>query len=179
MPEHQLTEIAAVVMDSNTFEILDTFSSLINPGRPIPWQAQQINGINDNTVKGASGARAVLAQFMEWVKKQNASIVAGHNIKSFDLKFIERDCTRLRVDNAFASMQILDTLDYVRGLGKTNIIPNYNQATATGRVSYSMSALIKHFGLEEQTHRALNDVMQNIIVYRLLKGLEGTKDYGF
>lgn len=178
-PEHSLTEIAGTVIDSNTYSIIDSFSTLVNPGRSIPWQAQQINGITDETVRNSPGVRNALYSFMTWVKKHNPDIVAGHNIKSFDLKFVERLCNKFSVENTLASLEVLDTYVYVKGMASKNPLPNYNFRTDKGNVSYKMEHLAKYFNLDTQTHRALDDVYQNIIVYKHLKELEEAVDYGF
>ena len=69
-------------------EVVDEFSSLINPGIHIPYYASSINGITDDMVKDSPSVKNVLKDFALFIGN---SVLAGHNIKRFDLKFIQRD----------------------------------------------------------------------------------------
>lgn len=172
-----ILEIAAVVIDSD-FNTIDTFQSFINPGKPIPYIITKLTGITDQTVKGAKTEYIVLNEFMNFVKKHNPDIVAGHNIKRFDLTWIKAKTNKYGIENRL-ELEILDTLDYVSKIYKDGLLLNYKGLTEKGRVSFKLEHLVSHFGLSAQTHRAIDDVYQNIIVYRHLKELEGTADYGF
>ena len=73
----------------------------------------------------------------------------------------------------------LDTLDYANALYKDGVLSEYTATTPTGRMSFKLEHLISYFDLDTQTHRAIDDVRQNVIVYKRLQELEKTKDYGF
>lgn len=173
-----ILEIAAVVVDEQ-FNAIDTFQSFINPGKPIPWKITQITGITDSMVKGSKTEFIVLNEFMSWVRKYNVDSVAGHNIKRFDLKWIEAKTNKYGIENQFKPLNVIDTLEYSTKLFKDGVLTNYTATTATGRTSFKLEHLTKYFGLAAQTHRAIDDVNQNIIVYKNLKSLEETIDYGF
>ena len=68
--------------------IADEFSSLVNPQRSIPYAASRVNGITDDMVADAPLFEKVLAEFIDFTEGMT---LVGHNIHSFDLKFIYRD----------------------------------------------------------------------------------------
>lgn len=63
----------------------DTFSTLVNPQRPIPYHASQVNHIFDHMVEDAPIFREVLADFDTFI---GDLFLVGHNIHTFDMKFI-------------------------------------------------------------------------------------------
>ena len=172
-----ILEIAAVIVDEN-YTIIDSYQSFINPGRPIPFMITKLTGITDAMVKTARSEYVVLMDFMNFVKKHNPKVVAGHNIKRFDLNWIKTKSTKYGLTNAL-ELEILDTLEYARAVHKEGLLRNYKGLTEKGATSFKLEHLVKHFELTAQTHRAIDDVMQNVIVYRRLKELEETVDYGF
>jgi len=50
---HGLVEVACVMLDDG--EIGETWSTLVNPGRPIPPDAAAVHGITDRMVQEAPG----------------------------------------------------------------------------------------------------------------------------
>ena len=134
--------------------------------------------ITDAIVKNSKTEFIVLNEFMNWVKKHNPDIVAGHNIKRFDLNWIRVKTAKYNMPNLL-ELDMIDTLEYATKLHKDGVLIDYKAVTEKGRVSFKLEHLVRYFGLDAQTHRAIDDVYQNIIVYKNLKELEGTVDYGF
>lgn len=172
-----IIEVAAVLIDHN-FKVVDTFQTFINPGRKIPYMITNLTGISDATVKNSPGEFVALNDFMAWVKKHKAEVVAGHNIKRFDVRWINEKCNKYGIKSELPT-NMVDTLDYATRLYKDGVLQGYKGITAKGNVSFKLEHLVSHFGLSKQTHRAIDDVMQNIVVYKKLKELEETIDYGF
>ena len=74
-----IVEISAIsVKDS---KIVDEFSTLVNPLRPIPYYASNVNGITDDMVADSPVFEDVLPQFLDFIGN---SVLVGHNIHSFD-----------------------------------------------------------------------------------------------
>jgi ATP-dependent DNA helicase DinG len=71
---------------SNTVqaEVLDTWHSPINPGRPIPIQIQQLTGISQEEVDGAPHFARVASDLRRFVGHYP---IVGHTV-SFDLDFL-------------------------------------------------------------------------------------------
>jgi DNA polymerase-3 subunit epsilon/ATP-dependent DNA helicase DinG len=79
-----IIEIAAVRFNGARVE--KEWSSLINPGRPIPRQITQLTGISDEMVRNAPPVRDVTRELADFVGNDT---VVGHNIR-FDLSFLQK-----------------------------------------------------------------------------------------
>jgi DNA polymerase-3 subunit epsilon/ATP-dependent DNA helicase DinG len=93
-------------------EVIDTFQTFVNPGRPIPEFVQRLTGISPQQVKRApffSSVAGDLESFLE------AHPIVGHNIP-FDLRFL--DSHGLRLGNPsydtwdLASILLPKTMEY-------------------------------------------------------------------
>ncbi len=83
----RIIEISAIKVQNG--KIQDEFSELVNPECEIPYWASQVNGITDDMVEDARTFDEVLPDFLNFV---GDSILVGHNIHSFDMKFLYREC---------------------------------------------------------------------------------------
>lgn len=84
-----VTEIGAVkVLDG---EVVSKFSTLINPGRPIPPNVVALTGITNDMVEAHPQIHEVLPIFLGFLG--DLPLVA-HNAK-FDCKFLERDLSKI------------------------------------------------------------------------------------
>ena len=146
----QVVEISALKITGG--DITDEFSTLVNPGIHIPYQASSINGITDEMVKEAPDMEHALKDFISFI---GDSILVGHNIKRFDLGFIQRDAVR------YFGKQI--TNDYVDTLILSRkYLPDL--------YSHSLGSLADHYDVSyEGAHRALADCHINKQVYDYLK----------
>ncbi len=144
-----IIEISALRVRSGKIET--SFSTLVNPGRPIPYGASQVNHITDALVADAPTMEEILPEFIQFIGED---VLVGHNIARFDLRFLYRDCqTRFSMvpDNDY-----VDTLSYARGR-----LPNLGR--------YSLTALAEYYRLPtEGAHRALNDCRMNQQVFERL-----------
>jgi polyribonucleotide nucleotidyltransferase len=130
-----LVEIAAVKVRGT--EIVDRWSTFVNPGRPIV--GNQMHGITDNDVQGAPSPKAAADRLLDFIGPD--ALVVGHNV-GFDISFIEEamgDGFRVRPGS------YIDTLVIAR--------EGY-----PGAESYKLPELARFFGVElSQSHRALPD----------------------
>ena len=85
----EVVEISAVKVQSGT--PVDEFSTLVNPGRKIPYGASRVNGITDKMVADSPSFKEVLEKFLEFA---DGFVLVGHNIANFDMKFLYRDARR-------------------------------------------------------------------------------------
>jgi DNA polymerase-3 subunit epsilon len=83
------TEVAIAVVQGDT--IIDRYQSLMNPGRPIPWDVQALTGITDRMVADAPPVAEVMREAARFVG--DLPLVA-HNAP-FDRKFWETELARL------------------------------------------------------------------------------------
>jgi DNA polymerase-3 subunit epsilon len=102
----RVCEIAVVHLREN--EELETFSTLINPGRPISPGAAAVNGITDALVVQAPAFRDVVA---EVVRRLDGYVFVAHNAP-FDLGFLAAEFQRLRTP--LPVTQVIDTLAIAR-----------------------------------------------------------------
>lgn len=115
-------------------EPVETFDTLVNPGRPLPYEITLLTGIRNEDVIGKPKFDQVGPALQRFV---GSAPVVGHNV-AFDLGF-------LRYRGLFLDNPGLDTWELASVL-----IP--------GRPSYSLSSLAAHFGIPSpDQHRALND----------------------
>jgi len=125
-------------------QVVDTFSTLVNPERNIPYGATAVNGITDDMVADAPLIREALADFIEFI---GDDVLVGHNIQSFDLKFLNAAAEALfstTVENDY-----VDTLYMAR-----KCLPQLSHHKLVDVASYFKISV-------EGAHRALNDCMMN------------------
>jgi DNA polymerase-3 subunit epsilon len=78
----RIVEIAVVRLEAGT--VIQRWSSLVNPGRPIPWPAEATHGISDDAVEGAPSLLKLLPTVARLVHR---STIVAHNA-SFDSSFL-------------------------------------------------------------------------------------------
>lgn len=152
-----IIEISAIKVRNG--EVSAEFSTLVNPHRPIPPAATRVNGITDAMVATAPSLTAALTDFLEFIKED---ILIGHNIHTFDLKFIynsawqllEREVTNDYIDTLYLSRS---TLPHLKHHKLTDISDYFGFSTAGA-------------------HRALADCIMNQKCYEELGKLMPEKD---
>lgn len=117
-------------------EVLDKFSSLINPGRPIPSKITDLTGISDAMVQNAPSLWSVLPRLASFVRELP---VIGHNV-AFDLGFLRRH-------QVLAANESLDTFELA------GILVPHEERYSLGKLTEALSAA------EPQEHRALSDAL--------------------
>lgn len=133
---HKITEIGAVKITMG--RIVDRFSQLVNPERPIPYNITRLTGITDEMVANQPNIEEVLPRFLEFCG--DAPVVA-HNA-AFDTGFIGNEARNqgLRFDNT-----IVDTLGMAHVL-----LPHLGK--------FTLDRLVKELKIVlENHHRAVND----------------------
>lgn len=145
----EVIEISAV--KARKGKVAEEFSELVNPKRTIPFAASRVNNITDDMVSNAPFFDEVLRHFLEFVGED---VLVGHNIQSFDMKFIYRDCERY--------FHQLITNDYVDTLILAKrCFPEWRHRR--------LGDLANYYGISTQgAHRALADCRMNQRVFELL-----------
>lgn len=133
---NQIIEIGAVKVVGG--EIVDSFSEFVNPKCPIPYQIEQLTGINEHMVMDAPPIEEILPRFLAFC--EGCSMVA-HNA-DFDMSFIEAKSAALGLKAEFT---VLDTVALARVL-----LPHLG--------NYKLNNVAKHLGVSlENHHRAVDD----------------------
>lgn len=145
----EVIEISAVKVRSG--KVVEEFSQLVNPKRPIPYAASMVNHISDEMVANEPDFGQVLPEFLTFA---GDDILVGHNIQTFDMKFLYRDCERL--------FQQKLTNDYVDTLRVAKLcFPEWRHRR--------LSDLAEHYGISTRgAHRALTDCKMNQQVFEYL-----------
>jgi len=150
----RITEIGAVRLEG--LVVVDRFSMLVDPGRPIPAHITGITGIDDELVRGAPPIDVALPAFMAFA---GHDVLVAHNAP-FDLRFLNYERRRLIGD--YFQNAWLDTLVLARRLLGT-------------RVERHDLATLAHWAGAPVTpcHRALADAEATASVLARLVGLLG------
>ena len=133
----EVIEISAVKVRSG--KVVEEFSQLVNPKRPIPYAASMVNHISDEMVANEPDFGQVLPEFLTFA---GDDILVGHNIQTFDMKFLYRDCERL--------FQQKLTNDYVDTLRVAKLcFPEWRHRR--------LSDLAEHYGISTRGAHRLQD----------------------
>ncbi len=141
-------------------EILESFETLIDPEIPIPAASTTIHHITDEMVRGKPRIEEVLSQIL---KMAGTYPIVGHGVK-FDVDILMQSAQRGGLHAPIKDNRIIDTLRMAR---------KYADSPTN-----SLEALRKHFNIGyEGAHRAMNDVIVNIHVFKqLMRGYGSLKD---
>lgn len=160
----RVVEIAAVRTVGG--RIVAEWSSLVDPGRPIPPMVRRITGIDEARVAGAPRFREVVDAFLDVLG--GAPFVA-HNAR-FDRRFVDAELARargVRLTNAtLCTVRLarrllpgvrrrnLDALAHLYGIpieGRHRALPD---ARATARILHRLLAAAAEAGIEDESELA-------------------------
>ncbi|HKM34650.1 MAG TPA: PolC-type DNA polymerase III [Lachnospiraceae bacterium] len=150
---NKIIEIGAVKVKGG--EIIDRYSTFVNPEVPIPFEIEKLTSINDSMVMESPTIEEVLPSFLDFCKD---TVMVAHNA-SFDMSFMIENATRQGLPNDYT---YVDTMVISRVL-----LPNQNKHT--------LDALCKTFRVSlENHHRAVDDAEATAHIF--LKFLDMLKE---
>jgi DNA polymerase III subunit epsilon len=133
---HRVIEVGLLRIEKG--EVVQTYKTLVNPGRPIPEWITGITGITDDQVINAPSFEDIKDELIELFED---AIFVAHN-SSFDYGFLQKEFER--VDRAFT----VDSLCTVR----------LSRAMFPGFRHHNLTALIERFKFDcANRHRAFDD----------------------
>lgn len=106
----KIVQVALIGADSNGIEI--NHNILINPQRPIPFEATRVHGISDSDVKNKEIFKFHAKEIFDLM---DGAIIVGHNARRFDMPLLENEFFRCGISPPKPKV-ILDTLECVRRL---------------------------------------------------------------
>ncbi len=134
--KNRIIEIGAVKVVGG--EIVDRFSTFVNPEAPIPFEIEKLTGINDDMVIDSPTIETVLPEFLDFCGE---AVLVAHNA-NFDMSFIKENVRRLELNKEFT---YVDTVGIARLL-----LPN--------QAKHTLDAVAKTLGISlENHHRAVDD----------------------
>lgn len=145
----RIVEIAVVRFTLS--EILEQFETLINPECPISQESHAIHHISLEMLKNKPTIETTLPHLLEFIGRDT---IVGHGIE-FDLDLLVNAAKRMNSPCSIKARPFIDTLRLARLYGDS---PNN-----------SLQSLAKHFNIpHEGAHRAMNDVLMNVEVFKRL-----------
>ena len=151
----KITEIAVCKVKNG--EIIDEFTTFVNPEKTIPKNVQELTHITDDMVKDAPVLKDVLPKFLEFVKD---STLVAHNA-TFDIGFIKYFADEYGLE---FKPSVIDTLTISREL-------------YTSVENHKLGTLAEFLGITlEGAHRAINDTRATAKVF--IRMLEDAKKKG-
>jgi DNA polymerase III subunit epsilon len=145
----RIIEVAVVVFKGE--EILSSYETLIDPEVEILPESTAIHHITNEMVMNKPKIEEVLPQILKMIGRH---LIIGHGIP-FDIAFLANSAKRFSIPCNLPSQTYLDTLRLARLYGQSPV--------------NSLEKLKEHFNIvSEGAHRAMNDVLVNIEVFRFL-----------
>ncbi len=135
--QDRIIEIGAVKISGG--EIIDSYSTLVNPGVKITPKIASLTGIKNTDLESAPAFTEVAEEFKEFI---DGSVLVAHNI-SFDYGFLKEEYKRLNQD--LPDFTLIDTVELSRA-----ILPDLK--------SYRLNRVANKLGISlENHHRAEDD----------------------
>lgn len=147
--EDRIIEVAATRFSLDAVSM--QYESLIDPQRPIPESSIVFHHITENMIAGKPTIKAVLPELLSLI---GPHIIVGHGVE-FDIQLLINAAERHGIPCTLQKNRFLDTLRMARLYGESPV--------------NSLEQLRRHFNIEEEgAHRAMNDVIVNMEVFKRL-----------
>lgn len=151
----KITEIG--IMKLRDGEVIDKFSTFVNPEKPIPRRVVEITNITDDMVKDADTIDKIFPKMLDFI---DGSVLVAHNA-DFDINFLMHNAKVLGYDFNFT---YVDTLSLAH-----EIFPDFK--------SYKLGRIAKNLGINvDVAHRALDDVNTTVKIFNIM--IEKLKERG-
>ena len=161
----KITEIG--IMKVKDGKVIDSFSTFVNPEKPIPSRVVEVTNITDDMVRDAETIDKVFPKMLEFMK---GSVLVAHNAE-FDIGFLKHNAKELGYEFDFT---YIDTLTLAQ-----DIFHDFK--------TYKLGRIAKNLGIKvEVAHRALDDVDTTVKVFNVMmdelkergaKNLEDIEEY--
>jgi len=150
VPCIDVIEFGAIVVDKQTLVIKDRYETLIQSNR-VTKRSISFNGITNEMLMEAPNFIDVADRIFSLM---DGRIWAGHNIIAFDNKHL-RKRFRLEGLNEPRTMGVIDTYVLLR-----------KSSFGKRAGNFKMNSLMKFFHLGEEKHRALDDALMTLEVFK-------------
>jgi len=147
--QDRIVEVAVVKFDLST--VYESFETLIDPDCIISETSIAIHHITQEMVKGKPFIKDVVKDLLKMIGRHT---IIGHGV-GFDIDLIATAAEKEGIPCTLRQNRMLDTLRMARLYGDSP--------------TNSLEQLRKHFNIDEEgAHRAMNDVIVNIEVFKYL-----------
>ena len=155
---HSITEFGAVKVRGG--EVLGEFSTLVDPGVPIPPFITVLTGITTAMVYGAPDISSVMPAFLEFLGNSPDTVLVAHNAR-FDVSHLKAAAAGLELP--WPKVKVADTVKLARRVFTRDETPNYKLGTLAQLVRATVMP----------THRALDDARATVDVLHAILGRMG------
>ena len=143
----KITEIAIYV--HNGIEVVDSFTSLVNPECHIPYFITKLTGIDDKAVASAPKFYEIAKRIIKFTA---GNIFVAHNVR-FDYRFIQEEFKRLGYN-------------YKR---KTMCTVKLSRKYIPGHSSYSLGNICRDLNIQiGNRHRAAGDALATVKLFEMI-----------
>jgi DNA polymerase III epsilon subunit family exonuclease len=154
-----ITEIGAI--PNRGGDIMEEFSSFVNPQVPLPEYIVNLTGITDEMLVDAPLISEVFPDFIDFIDRHEHVHLVAHNAP-FDIGFLKAAATQL--SHNWPKYEVIDTVKLARRVIDRSEILNYKLGTLSQ--FFETKAL--------PNHRALDDVKTTVeVLHRLIERLSG------
>ena len=146
----KITEIG--VMKVKNGEVIDEFSTFVNPEKHIPERVTEVTNITDEMVADSETIEKIFPKLLDFLGDDKETVIVAHNA-NFDIGFLKQNAKVLgyKFDYTY-----LDTLSLAKDL-----FPDYKK--------YKLGKIAENLGIKvEVAHRALDDVDTTVKVFRVM-----------
>ncbi len=161
---NRITEISLIKIRND--EILDTYTTLINPGQHIPYGITQLTGISNDDVFDKPAFHEIAPKVKDFITENNGSeiVFTGHNV-NFDYNFVSESFKRLDKPY-YLNIKTLCTCKLSRRLLRT-------------LSSKSLGNVAKHLNIRiKNKHRAYDDTLATAkVLMHFIQVLQDEYDY--
>lgn len=161
--EDEIIEVSAIRYD-HTFTPTSCFTSLCRPHRPIPEVTRALTGIDDGMVRDCPTFSELAASLSDYL---SGCALVGHNLLSFDLRFLYRFGVRWAED-----VRLFDTLKIARAkLTSPQRRRGADLLAAYDVENYKLTTLCDYYGIvRNDAHRSLSDCLATgLLLERLVQ----------
>jgi len=142
--QEEITQIAGVRLGGVIMNVEDSFSSYVDPGKPIPKRIQKLTRVRDEHVAGAPKPLEALQAFSAWT---DDAILFGHDVYRFDFNFIRKYARKEGVETR--TVQFVDTMDIFEAMW-----PNFSRLRNSlddiaERLSAGLSSMRRHDAMSD------------------------------
>lgn len=146
---NRIIEIAALKVSNG--EVVDRFSTLINPQKNVTRKITQMTGITNEMLMDAPFEEDVIVDFINFI---DGNVIIGYNV-NFDLNFLKE--TLNRMNRVIGIVHYVDMLKIAR-------------KRVEGVDDYRLETVVKKINPDfQQSHRALDDCSATKIIVNALK----------
>ena len=151
--KEKIIEIAVIIYDGE--QIIETYSTLVNPCVKVDFYVQKLTGIKNSDLKKENTFNHYAKKVLNLVKNK---ILVGHNVE-YDYRVLKNEFKNIGIDY---KAKTLCTIEMSK-----KIFPDLE--------SYKLKKICNHFNIElNNHHRAFDDAKATSELFKIIRSFEKT-----